>query len=98
MQTIILTLDNGEKKEYVKGIKVKEVIENLNSSNQNEVIAVKYNNEFMNLDDTLLKSGRMSLYDINTVEGNKIYERGLLYLFELSTVDVLGPDTKIIVK
>ena len=26
METIIITLDNGEKKEYVKGIKLKEVI------------------------------------------------------------------------
>lgn len=98
MQTIILTLDSGEKKEYIKGIKLREVIENLNSSNKHDVIAVKYNNEFINLDDTILKNGRMSLYDINTVEGNKIYERGLLYLFELSTIDVLGPDTRIVVK
>ena len=29
METIIITLDNGEKKEYVKGIKLKEVINNV---------------------------------------------------------------------
>ena len=29
METIIITLDNGEKKEYVKGIKLKEIIEKL---------------------------------------------------------------------
>ena len=29
---------------------------------------------------------------------NKIYERGLLYLFEVSALEVLGKDTKIIVK
>ena len=98
MQTIILTLDSGEKKEYVKGIKVKEVIENLNISNKYDIIAVKYNNQFVNFEDTLLKSGKMTLCDINTTEGNKIYERGLLYLFELSTIEALGRDTKIIVK
>ena len=26
METIIITLDNGEKKEYTKGIKLKEII------------------------------------------------------------------------
>ena len=29
METIILTLDNGNKKEYVKGIKLKEIIKKL---------------------------------------------------------------------
>ena len=29
METIIITLDNNKKKEYVKGIKLKEVINNV---------------------------------------------------------------------
>ncbi|MBQ8193097.1 MAG: nucleoside kinase [Bacilli bacterium] len=98
MQTIILTLDNGEKKEYIKGIKVKEVIENLKSTNCHDIISVKYNNRFVNYEDTLLKNGKISLYDINTKQGNKIYERGLIYLFELCAIEVLGVDTKIVVK
>lgn len=98
MQTIILTLDNGEKKEYIKGIKVKEVIENLKSANCHDIISIKYNNRFVNYEDTLLKSGKISLYDINTKQGNKIYERGLIYLFELCAIEVLGVDTKIVVK
>ena len=95
MQTIILTLNNNEKKEYIKGIKVREVIENLEKEN---VVAVKYNNNYVDLEETLQKSGKLSFYDLNTIEGNKIYERGLLYLFELSALEVLGSDTKIVVK
>lgn len=95
MQTIILTLNNDEKKEYIKGIKVREVIENLGIEN---VVAVKYNNNYVDLEETLQKSGKLSFYDLNTTEGNKIYERGLLYLFELSALEVLGSDTKIVVK
>ena len=33
METIILTLDSGTRKEYVKGIKLKEVITNLKEEN-----------------------------------------------------------------
>ena len=31
------------------------------------------------------------------MRGNKIYEKGLLYLFEVSAVEALGKDTQIIV-
>ena len=98
MENIILTLDNGKKKEFVKGIKLKEVINILKEEYPNDIISAKYNSSIINYEDTINKSGTLSLYDINTKQGNKIYERGLLYLFEVSALEVLGKDTKIIVK
>ena len=98
MENIILTLDNGKKKEFVKGIKLKEVINLLKEEYPNDIISTKYNSSIINYEDTINKSGTLSLYDINTKQGNKIYERGLLYLFEVSALEVLGKDTKIIVK
>ena len=98
MENIILTLDNGKKKEFVKGIKLKEVINLLKEEYPNDIISAKYNSSIINYEDTINKSGTLSLYDINTKQGNKIYERGLLYLFEVSALEVLGKDTKIIVK
>lgn len=98
MKNIILTLDNGKKKEFVKGIKLKEVINLLKEEYPNDIISAKYNSSIINYEDTINKSGTLSLYDINTKQGNKIYERGLLYLFEVSALEVLGKDTKIIVK
>lgn len=98
MENIILTLDNGKKKEFVKGIKLKEVINLLKEEYHNDIISAKYNSSIINYEDTINKSGTLSLYDINTKQGNKIYERGLLYLFEVSALEVLGKDTKIIVK
>jgi len=98
MENIILTLDNGKKKEFVKGIKLKEVINLLKEEYPNDIISAKYNSSIVNYEDTINKSGTLSLYDINTKQGNKIYERGLLYLFEVSALEVLGKDTKIIVK
>lgn len=98
MENIILTLDNGKKKEFVKGIKLKEIINLLKEEYPNDIISAKYNSSIINYEDTINKSGTLSLYDINTKQGNKIYERGLLYLFEVSALEVLGKDTKIIVK
>ena len=98
MENIILTLDNGKKKEFVKGIKLKEVIKTLKEEYPNDIIIAKYNNNIINYEDTITKNGTLSLYDINTKQGNKVYERGLLYLFEVVALEVLGKDTKIIVK
>lgn len=97
MEKIILTLNNGKKKEFIKGIKLKEVLNALEDY-PSDIIIAKYNNSTINNEDTITKSGTLSLYDINTKQGNKVYERGLLYLFEVSALEVLGKDTQIIVK
>lgn len=98
METIILTLNSGIKKEYVKGIKFKEVLKNLKEEIPNDIIFAKYNNKLINLEDEITKNGNLSLYDLNTSEGNKTYERGLLFLFENCALEVLGPSTKIYIK
>lgn len=98
MENIILTLDNGKKKEFVKGIKLKEIIKALKEEYPNDIIMAKYNNNIINNEEILTKNGTLTLYDINTKQGNKVYERGLLYLFEVVALEVLGKDTKIIVK
>lgn len=98
METIILTLDTGEKKEYIKGIKLKEVLEDLKAVYPDGVISAKYNNQNITDEDTINKTGKLSLYDINTMKGNKTYERGLLYLFEVCAKEVLGKNVKVAVK
>ena len=42
-----------------------------------------------------MKSGTLYLYDINTKEGNRIYEKGLTVLFEDCVRELLGKDTDI---
>ena len=98
METIILTLDNGIKKEYVKGIKLKEIKESLKEDYPNEVIFVRYNGNIIEDEDIINRSGKISLYDLNTMQGNRAYERGLLYLFEVCALEVLGNSTPIYVK
>ncbi len=98
MQTIIITLNNGKKEEYVKGIKVKEILNKMSKEEREDAILIKYNNKKVDLETELKKNGALQIYDINTLEGNRIYERGLLYLFIYVTNNVLEKDTKVIVK
>ena len=93
METIIITLDNGEKKEYTNGIKLKEIIENIKQKREDTVVGALYNNKMISLEDSITKSGKLSIYDLNTKEGNKIYEKGLVDLFEVSAVELIGKDT-----
>ena len=97
MQTII-TLNNGKKEEYVKGIKVKEILNKMSKEEREDAILIKYNNKKVDLETELKKNGTLQIYDINTLEGNRIYERGLLYLFIYVTNNILEKDTKVIVK
>ena len=96
MQTIIITLNNGKKEEYVKGIKVKEILNKMSKEEREDAILIKYNNKKVDLETELKKNGTLQIYDINTLEGNRIYERGLLYLFIYVTNNVLEKDTKVI--
>ena len=98
MQTIITTLNNGKKEEYVKGIKVKEILNKMSKEEREDAILIKYNNKKVDLETELKKNGTLQIYDINTLEGNRIYERGLLYLFVYVTNNILEKDTKVIVK
>lgn len=98
MQTIIITLNNGKKEEYVKGIKVKEILNKMSKEEREDAILIKYNNKKVDLETELKKNGTLQIYDINTLEGNRVYERGLLYLFIYVTNNILEKDTKVIVK
>ena len=98
MDTITLTFENGEKKEYIKGIKLKEVIESVKENYPYDIIAGVFKNHIINYEDPLTKSGKIFLKDINSKIGNQIYELGLIYLFESSVFDILGKDTKVNIK
>lgn len=98
METIIVTLKDGRKLEYKKGIKLYEVLENVKNSLDFDVLIAKYRNEFIGYNDALTKNGTLELYDINTPLGNRIYEKALTIVFKLSVYEVLGDDTKVIVK
>ena len=94
MEKIIITFETGEKREYPKGVKLSEIIEDIKKDYKYEIISAKFKNQIISYDDAIMKSGNLELFDITTSQGNKIYERGLIYLFETCTLRVLGKDTK----
>lgn len=98
METIIVTLQNGKKLEYKKNIKLYEVLENLKNDLPFDILIAKYRNEFINYNDSLTKNGTLELFDINTSLGNRTYERALTIVFKTAVYEVLGPDTKVIVR
>lgn len=98
METITITFENGEKKEYQKGIKLKEIIADISSYYPFDIISAKFKNQLIGYEDAIMKSGYLELFDITTSQGNKIYERGLIFLFETVVMRVLGKDTKILIR
>ena len=74
VNNMIITFEDGSKKEYRKGTKFGEIVEDVASFR--EVICGNFNNVVVNYDDPIAKSGKLILYDINTVYGNRTYEKG----------------------
>lgn len=95
MEKIIITFEDGKKKEYQKGIKLREIIDDVKDNYKFPIICAKFKNQLISYDDALMKSGDLTLIDMMTSQGNKIYERGLIFMFQVCTLRVLGKDTKI---
>lgn len=98
MENIIITFESGIKKEYKKGIKLKEIIDDIRKDYPFDIISAKFKNQLIGYEDAIMKSGNLELFDITTSQGNKIYERGLIFLFETVVMRVLGKDTKILIR
>lgn len=90
MNNMIITFEDGSKKEYRKGTKFGEIVNDVAIGR--EIICGSYNNNILNYDDPIAKSGKLILYDINTVYGNRVYEKGLTFLFKVCATEVLGED------
>ena len=74
MEKIIISFENKTKKEYKKGIKLYEIIQDIKNDYPHEIISAKFKNQLINYNDAIMKSGDLVLFDITTSQGNKIYE------------------------
>lgn len=93
LNNITITFEDGTKKEYPKGVKLKEIISDLELDV--DVICGSFLNVLINYDDELKKSGKLILYDLNSSVGSRIYEKGLCILFKTAALEVLGMDVSI---
>ena len=90
MNNMIITFEDGSKKEYRKGTKFGEIVSDVAIGR--EIICGNYNNTIVNYDDPIAKSGKLILYDINTIYGNRVYEKGLTFLFKVCATEILGEE------
>lgn len=96
MNNIIITFEDGTKKEYRKGIKLEEIIRDINP--EEDIVCGSFNNLIINYSDSLNRNGKLILYGINTPIGSRIYEKGLTFLLRVSALEVLGKDAVIKVR
>lgn len=94
MANIVITINNKDKYEFNKGVSLREII---NTIKDDDIICGLCNGRIVNYDDTFSKNSKIELYDVNNKVGNKIYEKGLLLLFEVCVKEVMGDDTEVVV-
>ena len=96
MNNVIITFSDGTKKEYYKGVKLGEIIKDV--APNKEIICGALDNVILNHNDTINHNGKLLLYDLSTSNGSKMYEKGLIFLFKVCALEVLGKDTQIKVR
>ncbi len=96
MNNVIITFEDDTKKEYYKGIKLGEIIKDV--AHNDSIICGSLDNVILNHNDTINHSGKLILYNLNTTVGSRVYERGLIFLFRVCAIEVLGKETKIKVR
>ena len=93
MNNVIITFEDGTKHEYYKGIKLGEIIKDVPHNDQ--IICGSLDNVILNHNDTINRNGTLLLYDLSTLNGSRMYEKGLIFLFRVCAVEVLGKDVQI---
>jgi len=93
MNNVTITFEDGSKKVYPNGVTLREII--FDTVPEKEIVCGKYNGVVVGYDDVFTRSGKLSLYGINDSFGNRVYERGLTFLFKACALDILGKDTAI---
>lgn len=92
MENIIISFEDGSKREYPKGVKLSTILEDLKNNYRYDIISAKFKNQMIDYEDAIMKSGDLTLFDLNTAQGNKIYERGLIIVFITCAMKVLGKE------
>lgn len=85
---------DGKKYEYDSGIKITDVLKDVNVGEKN-VIAAMINNRLTPLNSRITRNSDLSFCTIKSDLGKKVYVRGLCFLLVKAVKDVLNCDIKI---
>ncbi len=86
MDKIVISLTNGEKKEFEKNTSYYDISRAFNYGK--EILGVKINNEFISLSKKATNDAIVKFVDLNDVTGNKVYKSGLKFIFEVALKEV----------
>ena len=92
MENIIITFDDNQKREYPSGVTLKEVL--IDYDTKDEIVCAKFNNHVISLNEPITRNGSLVLFGINDSFGNRVYEKGLTFLFVVCAKQIL-PDAEI---
>ena len=85
---------NSQEREISKNTSIKEAFKEEIEKSEIPIIGAKYNNEYKRLDYVLEEDGTVSLVNIATQGGMKIYRRTLIYIMA-KAFDKLYKEAKI---
>ena len=83
-------------KEYEKGVSLNEILKDFKDNYKHDVLAGSINGRVTGLDSIVNKDSKIDFYDITSVAGEKVYERGILFLFCVAVKQLLNCDVKIL--
>lgn len=82
MESIKISIENGESKIFKKNTTYYEISKSFNMNK--DILAVKINNEVFSLCEKALEDATVTFIDLNDLTGNKIYKSGLEFIFEVA--------------
>ncbi len=85
----------GQKYIYPKGITLLEISKDFKSNYQFDILIGSINNKLVELNEMVEQDCKVDFYDLTSTIGNRVYERGIVYLFIKAVHDVLGCDVKV---
>ena len=83
--------------ETKEGTTVSKLLKKEIENNQYQVVACRYNNEYMNLETEINENAKVELIDTHSKEGMKVYVRTLVYIMG-KAFESLYPQEKLMVE
>ncbi len=93
MERIVITFEDNKKKEYPSGITLKEIL--IDYECEDEIVCARFNHHVISLNEPITKDGNLVLFGINNPFGNRVYEKGLTFLFVVCAKEILGKKSEI---
>jgi len=84
----------GKSKEYEKGVTLYDVSKDYKDDYKYDILVGSINNKLMPLKTEVTKDCDVDFYDLTSLLGNNVYQKGLQFLFATSVKDVLKCDVK----